>query len=290
MVMKRKVWKEIKSYVLIALGILSAGMGIKGYLLSSHFIDGGVTGISMLLDYIFDWPVAILIPAINLPFIILGYFQLGLKFAIKTVIAITGLSLCLAFLPYPDVTPDKLLTALFGGFFIGLGIGLAIRGEAVLDGTEIAALLVSRNVSFLRVSDVILILNVIIFAAAVFFLGVGPASYSILTYFAAARTIDFLLYGLDEYTGVTIISENNQEIRQLIKNELKRGVTVYQGKGGYGKSGEKVHETEILFTVVTRLEVGTLSDLVRSVDPHAFIIQNSINDIQGGMIKQRGLH
>jgi uncharacterized membrane-anchored protein YitT (DUF2179 family) len=167
---------------------------------------------------------------------------------------------------------------------------LAIRGEAVLDGTEITALLVSRNVSFLRVSDVILILNVIIFTAAVFFLGVEPASYSILTYFAAARTIDFLLYGLDEYTGVTIISEHSNEIRKLIREELKRGVTVYQGKGGYGKSGEKVYETEILFTVVTRLEVGTLTNLVRSVDQDAFIIQSSINDIQGGMIKGRRLH
>lgn len=288
--MRRKAWNEIKSYVLIVLAILSAGMGIKGYLLSSHFIDGGVTGISMLLDYIFDWPISLLIPLINLPFIILAYFQLGLKFAIKTVIAITGLSLCLAFFPYPDVTPDKLLTAIFGGFFIGLGIGLAIRGEAVLDGTEIAALLVSKNVSFLRVSDVILILNVIIFTTALFFLGVEPASYSILTYFAASKTIDFLLYGLDEYTGVTIISEQNDEIRKLIKDELKRGVTVYQGKGGYGKSGEKVYETEILFTVVTRLEVGTLQNLVRSVDEGAFIIQHSINDIRGGMVKQRGLH
>jgi uncharacterized membrane-anchored protein YitT (DUF2179 family) len=288
--MRRKIWQEIKSYILIVLAILSAGMGIKGYLLSSHFIDGGVTGVSMLLDYIFGWPVAVLIPLINLPFIVLAYFQLGLKFAVKTVIAITGLSLCLLFMPYPDVTPDKLLTALFGGFFLGLGIGLAIRGEAVLDGTEIAALLLSKNVSFLRVSDVILILNVIIFTAAVFFLGVEPASYSILTYFAASKTIDYLLYGLDEYTGVTIISEKNNEIRKLIKNELKRGVTVYQGKGGYGKSGERVYETEILFTVVTRLEVGTLQNLVRSVDEGAFIIQNSINDIRGGMVKQRGLH
>lgn len=287
---KKKIWNEIKGYVLIVLAILSAGMGIKGYLLSSHFIDGGVTGISMLLDYIFDWPIALLIPAINLPFIILAYFQLGLKFAIKTVIAITGLSLCLAFFPYPDVTPDKLLTALFGGFFIGLGIGLAIRGEAVLDGTEIAALLVSKNVSFLRVSDVILLLNVLIFATAVFFLGVEPASYSILTYFAASKTIDFLLYGLDEYTGVTIISPQNEQIMTLIRDQLKRGVTVYKGGGGFGKRGDNLQETHILFTVVTRLEIGRLKTLVDSVDEHAFIIQHSINDIQGGMIKSRGLH
>lgn len=288
--MKRKIWNEIKSYVLIILAILSAGMGIKGFLLSSHFIDGGVTGISMLLDYIFDWPIALLIPLINLPFIVLAYFQLGMKFAVKTIIAITGLSLCLAFLPYPDVTPDKLLTALFGGFFIGLGIGLAIRGEAVLDGTEIAALLVSKNVSFLRVPDVILLLNVIIFTAAVFFLGIEPASYSILTYFAASKTIDFFLYGLDEYTGVTIISKHNEKIIVLIKEKLKRGVTVYNGKGGFGKRGENLEPIDILFTVVTRLEIGKLKSLIASVDEDAFIIQHSINDIQGGMIGQRRLH
>lgn len=276
--------------MLIILAILSAGMGIKGYLLSSHFIDGGVTGISMLLNNIFNLPLFILIPLINLPFIILGYNQMGLKFALKSSIAITGLSLCLAFMPYPDVTPDKLLTALFGGFFIGLGIGLAIRAEAVLDGTEIAALLVSKNSSILKVADVILFLNILIFAAALFFLGVEPASYSILTYFAASKTIDFLLHGLDEYTGVTIVSEHSEAIRRKIIDELGRGVTVYNGKKGYGKRGESTSENEILFTVVTRLEVGKLRSLISSVDHNAFIIQHSINDIQGGMIKQKGLH
>lgn len=289
-IMRRKVWKEIKSYILILLAILSAGMGIKGFLLSSNFIDGGVTGISMLLNDIFGWPLSILIPLINLPFIILGYFQLGLKFVIKTVIAIVGLSICLAFVQYPDVTKDSLLTALFGGFFIGLGIGLAIRAESVLDGTEIAALLVSKNVSYLRVSDVILALNVIIFSAAAFFLGVDKASYSILTYFAASKTIDFLLHGLDEYTGVTIISDHSEVIRPRIVEELKRGVTVYSSKGGYGRKGEKNYDSEVLFTVITRLEVGGLISLVRSIDEEAVIIQHSINDIQGGMVKQRGLH
>jgi uncharacterized membrane-anchored protein YitT (DUF2179 family) len=175
-------------------------------------------------------------------------------------------------------------------FFIGLGIGLAIRAEAVLDGTEIAALLVSKNSSVLKVADVILFLNIIIFAAALFFLGVEPASYSILTYFAASKTIDFLLHGLDEYTGVTIVSEHSEAIREKIIDELGRGVTVYRGKKGYGKRGESTSENEILFTVVTRLEIGKLRSLISSIDNNAFIIQHSINDIQGGMIKQRGLH
>jgi uncharacterized membrane-anchored protein YitT (DUF2179 family) len=288
--MKRKVLKEIKNYILIALGILSAGMGIKGFLLSSHFIDGGVTGISMLLNNILDFPLSILIALINLPFLILAYFQMGARFAFKSSIAIVGLSICLAFLPYPDVTPDKLLTAVFGGFFIGVGIGLAIRGGGVLDGTEIAALLISKSSSILKVADVILILNVLIFGAAAFFLGVERAAYSILTYFAASKTIDFLLYGLEEYTGVTIISEKSEEIRHAIVENLDRGVTIYSGKGGYGKRGEKLQDSEIIFTVVTRLEVGSLQTIVNSIDSEAFIIQHSINDMQGGMMKKRRLH
>jgi uncharacterized membrane-anchored protein YitT (DUF2179 family) len=179
---------------------------------------------------------------------------------------------------------------LFGGFFIGLGIGLAIRGEAVLDGTEIAALLVSKTSSVLKVADVILIMNIIIFATAAFFLGVERASYSILTYFAASKTIDFLLYGLEEYTGVTIMSEQSDQIRNAIVEKLDRGVTVYSGKGGYGKKGENMKDSEIIFTVVTRLEVGKLQTLITNIDPDAFIIQHSINDMQGGMIKTRRLH
>lgn len=288
--MKRSLAKEVKSYSLIALGIASAGFGIKGYLLPAELIDGGVTGISMLLHYVSGWPVALSIALINVPFVILGYRQLGKKFALRTIIAITGFAFSLAVIPYPQITEDKLLTPVFGGFFLGLGIGLAIRGEAVLDGTEITALLISKNVSYLRVSDVILIWNVIIFLSALFFLGSDRAMYSILTYFAASKTIDYFLYGLDEYTGVTIISENNDKIRNKIVEELKRGVTVYSSKGGYGKRGEKKHDHEILFTVVTRLEVGKLRSVIHSVDEDAFIIENSINDIHGGMIKRRRMH
>jgi uncharacterized membrane-anchored protein YitT (DUF2179 family) len=288
--MTSKISKEIKSYVLIFLAILSAGMGIKGYLLTNRFIDGGVTGISMLLNNITGLPLYVLIPIINLPFIILGYYQMGYKFALKSSIAIGGLAICLAFMPYPDIIPDKLLTAIFGGFFLGVGIGLAIKAEAVLDGTEIAALLVSKSTRVLRVADVILLVNVVIFTTAAFFLGIESASYSILTYFAASRTIDFLLNGLEEYTGITIISERSEEIRTAIIQKLERGVTIYSGKGGYGKRGQIIRDNEILFTVVTRLEVGKLQTLINNIDPHAFVLQHSINDMQGGMKKERGLH
>ena len=281
--------REAKNTFLIILGILSAGMGLKGFLLSSRFIDGGVTGISMLLSDVLGFPLAILILVINLPFIALGYRQIGKKFAIKSTLAILGLSVCLAVVKYPDVTPDKLLTAVFGGFFIGAGIGLAIRGGAVLDGTEIAALLVSRNSHLLKVGDVILILNIFIFLAAAFFLGVESALYSILTYIAASKTIDFLIHGIEEYTAITIISIKNEEIKEAITGRLHRGVTVYKGSGGMGSTGVSDSEQSIL-CVVTRLEIGNVKDVIKEIDPTAFVTTHSLSDVNGGLIKKPVLH
>jgi uncharacterized membrane-anchored protein YitT (DUF2179 family) len=282
--MKRFV-RELAHIVLIILGIFSTGMGLKGFLLSSRFIDGGVTGISMLLSDVLGVRLSILILVVNLPFIALGYRQVGKKFAIKSALAIAGLSLCLAFVKYPDVTPDKLLTAVFGGFFIGAGIGLAIRGGAVLDGTEIAALLVSKSSPLLKVGDVILILNIFIFSAAAFFLGIESAMYSILTYFAASKTIDFLIHGIEEYHAVIVVSEQSEVIRREIIRALNRGVTVYKGRGGL--SGV---EQDILFCVVTRLEIGSVKDVVREIDEAAFVVVHTLSDVEGGVVKKIPLH
>jgi len=286
----KEFMREAKNAVLIILGILSAAMGLKGFLLSSRFIDGGVTGISMLLSDVLHYPLAILILVINLPFIALGYRQIGKRFAIKSALAITGLSICLLVMKFPDVTPDKLLTAVFGGLFIGAGIGLAIRGGAVLDGTEIAALLVSRNSHLLRVGDVILILNIFIFLAAAFLLGVESALYSILTYIAASKTIDFLIHGIEEFTAITIISPKNDEIREIITGRLHRGVTAYKGSGGMGSTGATDSEVPILYCVVTRLEIGSVKQVVEEIDPAAFVTTHALSDVQGGLIKRPMLH
>jgi uncharacterized membrane-anchored protein YitT (DUF2179 family) len=280
----------LKDAAFILAGIASAGFGLKGFLLSSHFIDGGVTGVSMLLGSVLGWPLAVSIPIINLPFIVAGYRLVGRTFAIKSALAMAGLTLCLALVPYPDVTPDLLLTAVFGGVFIGAGIGLAMRGGAVLDGTEIAALLVSSRTPLLKVSDVILLLNVFIFGAAMAFLGVTPALYSILTYVAASKAIDFIVSGIEQYTGVTIVSVESEEIRRMITEELGRGVTLYRGKRGYGKRGDGTEDSDIVFTVVTRLELPELRSAIDRIDPRAFIIQHSIDDAAGGMLKRRPLH
>jgi uncharacterized membrane-anchored protein YitT (DUF2179 family) len=277
--------REALNATLIVLGILSEGMGLKGFLASNHFIDGGVTGISMLMAEVLHLPLPALILVINLPFIALGYHQIGRAFAIRSAAAIVGLALCLAFVPYKDVTEDAVLTAVFGGFFIGAGIGLAIRGGAVLDGTDIAALLISKRSHLFRVGDAILGLNVVIFLAAAAFLGAEPALYSILTYMSASKTLDFLLHGIEEYTAITIISPRSDPIRLAITDVLGRGVTVYRGRGG--RSGE---DRDILFCVVTRLEIGKVRSIIEEHDPTAFVVVYPLADAKGGVLKRTALH
>ncbi|MBI1760019.1 MAG: YitT family protein [Acidobacteria bacterium] len=276
--------QTITNTAFVTLGILSAGFGLKGFLLSSRFIDGGVTGVSMLIAALSPVPVWVPILLLNLPFILVGYRQIGRTFALKSTLAIAGLALALALIHYPDVTPDKLLTAVFGGFFLGAGIGLAMRGGAVLDGTEIAALLLSKKAP-VTVGDVILVFNIVIFAVAAFFLGVESALYSMLTYFAASRTIDFILHGIEEYNGVIIVSAQNEAIKAAIINDLGRGVTVYQGRGGLTDT-----EMDNLFCVVTRLELYRLKSLIEELDANAFVVIHPISDVSGGVVKRRALH
>lgn len=285
MAAKRPISRELLNTALIVMGVLAAGMGLHGFLQSSNFIDGGVTGVSMLLEKITGLPLAVLLPLLNLPFIALGYRQIGKAFAIRSTLAIAALAVVLATVHYPDVTSDKVLTAVFGGFFLGAGIGLAIRGNAVLDGTEIAALLISKRSQVFRVGDVILGVNVAIFFVAIFVLGVEEALYSILTYVTAARTLDFLVYGLEQYTALMIMSDRGDTIRKRITGELGRGVTVFRGTGGM--SGI---ERPILYCVVTRLEIGKVKAIVREVDPAAFVVTQPLADAEGGVVRKVAHH
>jgi uncharacterized membrane-anchored protein YitT (DUF2179 family) len=279
-------WKrEALNALLVLLGIASAAMGLKGFLLSSHFIDGGVTGVSMLLSTITGAPLALWLPIVNVPFVALGYRQIGRAFAIRSALAIGGLALVLEFVPFPDVTPDLLLTAVFGGFFLGAGIGLAVRGQAVLDGTEIAALLISKRTQILKVGEVVLLFNVVLFVIAMSVLGVERSLYSILTYIAAAQTLDFVLYGLEQFTGITIVSSRHDAIRAAILSDLGRGVTVYKGAGGMNGA-----EQDILYCVVTRLEIGKVKTIVRAHDPDAFVVTSVLADAEGGIVRRSAVH
>jgi len=279
---------EIRSFLLITIGIFSAGFGFKGFLLTNKFIDGGATGISLLLSALTDIPLQYLIILVNLPFVIMAFKTVNRNFAIKTILAITGLSLCLAFVKFPNITNDNLLVAIFGGFFLGAGIGLSIRGGAVIDGTEVLAIFLSKKLGT-TIGDIIIIINVLIFSAAAYFLGIEVAMYSMITYLAASKTLDFLVEGIEEYIGVTIVSSKCEEIKEMIYNKLGRGVTVYSGKKGFGKRGLK-EDNDIIFTVITRLEVSKLNTELEKIAPNAFVVMHAVKDTKGGMIKKRPLN
>lgn len=278
---------HVKDFFLILLGIFSAAFGLKGFLLTNQFIDGGATGISLLISALTSIPLHILLLLINLPFILLGYKIIGKSFAIKTALAISGLAIVVATVNFPDVTKDNLLVALFGGLFLGAGIGLSVRGGAVIDGTEVLAIFLSRKMGT-TIGDIIIFINILVFSAAAYFLSVEIALYSMVTYLAASKTLDFVIEGIEEYTGVTIVSTRSDEIRQMIIDKIERGVTVYNGKRGFGKKGE-TKNVEIVYTVVTRLELNRLNSEIKKIDQNAFIVMSTVKDTHGGMIKKRRL-
>lgn len=287
-VLRRTIWSSIRSTLFILFGVASAAFGLESFLIPNGFIDGGVTGISLLTNRETGVSLSVLLLLINIPFILLGWRQISVGFAIKSILSITALALVIAFVPFPVLTNDKLLVAVFGGFFLGAGIGLTIRGGGVIDGTEILAIFLSRKRS-LSVGDFILLFNIIIFSVAAYLLSIEIALYSILTYMAASKTVDFTLDGIEEFTGITIISPHSEEIAKLIKEKLRRGLTIYSGKRGYGKSGDKYDNTDIIFTVITRLEISRLTAEVEKIDPNAFIVMQTIKDTRGGMVKKRPL-
>ncbi|MDZ4148798.1 MAG: YitT family protein [Flavobacteriaceae bacterium] len=278
----------LKDSFLIVLGVLSAGFGLKGFLLPNNFIDGGVTGISLLTSFITGISLSILIIAINIPFLYMGYRQIGKNFAIKSAVGIVLLALAILFIEYPVITSDKLLVAVFGGFFLGLGIGFSIRGGSVLDGTEVLAIYLNKKTG-LTIGDIILLFNILIFSFAAYLLSVETALYSILTYLSASKTIDFVVEGIEEYTSITVVSTHSDEIRLMIIEKMKKGVTIYSGKRGFGRKGENLNQTDIIFTVVTRLEIGKIQTEIKKIDPNAFIVMSNIKETHGGMIKKRPL-
>lgn len=286
--MKVEIKKILRDIFLITIGILSAGFGLKGFLLPNQFLDGGATGISLLISELTGFALPIILILVNIPFLILGYNVISPRFAIKTTFAIIGLASCVAFFPYPEITHDKVLVAVFGGFFLGAGIGMAVRGSSVIDGTEVLAIFISKK-SGLTIGDVILIVNILIFSTAAWFLSIETALYAMLTYLSASKTVDFIIEGIEEYMGVTIISAKADKIRSMIINRMGRGITVYKGERGYGKSGEKFYDMKILYTIVTRLEVGRLKYEIEKIDPNAFVVMVSVKDMKGGMIKKRTL-
>jgi len=285
--LKLVIFRTIKDVIFIIAGIAAAAFGLESFLLPINFIDGGATGISLLISETTKLPLSLFLLLVNIPFVLVGYKIIGKTFAIKTALAITGLALTVAFVHFKPVTDDKLLVAVFGGFFLGAGIGLSVRGGAVLDGTEVLAIFLSRKLGT-KIGDIIIAINIVIFSVAATLLSIEAALYSMITYLVASRTLDFIIEGIEEYTAVTIISPHSDEIREMIINKMGRGVTLYKGERGFGKRGE-TKNVDIVFTVITRLELNKLNIELIKIDPHAFVVMNSVRDTRGGMIKKRPL-
>lgn len=272
-------------------GILFAGFALKSFLVPNHFLDGGVTGVALLIHETYHIPIAWLMILCNVPFVIMGGYLINKSFAWKTLAAVVGLALALTLIPYPIVTTDKLLISLFGGLFLGLGIGLGMRGGCAIDGIEVLALYTLKRSGF-TITEIILGINVILFLIAALGLGLQTALYAMLTYFVATRSIDYVIEGLEEYTGVTIISKNHDDIKKGLVMKMGKGISVYKGERGFMKDSFDVsHPTDIIFTVVTRFEVRHLRNLVLELDPNAFIFTNTIKEAAGGvLLKRKGDH
>ncbi|MBK7943581.1 MAG: YitT family protein [Flavobacteriales bacterium] len=279
--------RQVKDVLFMTLGIFSAAFGLEGFLIPNAFIDGGATGIALLAVRLTELPLALLLVLVNAPFMVVAYRTIGREFALKTTAAIGGLALVTAAVHFPDVTHDKLLVAVFGGFFLGAGIGLAVRGGSVIDGTEVLALALSRKLGT-TIGDIIMVINVVIFGVAAWLLGVETALYAMVTYLAASKTVDFVIEGIEEYTGLTIISPHHEEMRHMIGTVMGRGLTVYTGKRGFGKTGHSF-DTEIIYCVITRLELSKILTEIEKIDPNAFVVMSPVKDTRGGMIKKRPL-
>lgn len=281
--------RRVKDIIFIVCGVMMASIGLKGFLLPNNFLDGGAMGFALLTNILTDIDLSYLIIIINLPFIIIGARSISLNFAIKSSLAIISLAILVHIVNIQPFTSDKLLIAVFGGFFLGAGIGLSVRGGAVIDGTEVLAVNVSRK-SSLTVGDFIALLNLMLFTLSAFLVNIETAMYSMLTYISASKTVDFIINGIEEYIGVTIVSSMAEDIRRVITEELGRGVTVYNTESGFGNTGDREVKRKVLFCVVTRLEVSGLITEIEKIDKQAFVVQHPIKDTRGGMIKKRPLH
>ena len=275
----------IKKYLVLIIGSLIYSAGLEIFLVPNNIIDGGVVGISIMASYLTGIPFGVYMLILNLPFLYLGYKQIGKTFAISTIISIIALSIFSEFLePVPQITQDYFLAAIFGGIIAGAGVGLVIRQGGSLDGTEITAIILDRKTSF-SVGEVVMFFNLFILGAAGFVFGWDKAMYSLVAYFIISKMIDVVLKGLDESYAVMIVSDEYEEIADALMHRLGRGVTYLHGQGAY--TGD---DKQVLYCVVTRLEVVKLKEIALEKDETAFVTINPVHDIVGGRFKKKSIH
>ncbi|MBS9525830.1 YitT family protein [Litoribacter ruber] len=288
--LKKINWKSIFSFKSIAftiIGVAFAVVGLQGFMVPNNFLDGGITGISILVKGFANVHISILLIVFNLPFLIIGYSKIGQTFSLKALIAVLLLAAGMYFIEIPIFTTDKVLIAVFGGFFIGMGIGFVIRGGGVIDGLEVIGYYTKKKSGFTS-GEIILALNTIIILGAAFKFGIETAMYSILVYFTAMKTSDYVVDGFEEYTALTIISKEHEQIKSLIVNNFGKAISVYKGERGYlPENFHLKYECDIIMTIVTRLEIHRIKEAVNEIDAEAFFYIQSIKEVKGGLIKRK---
>lgn len=253
------------------LGSILAAMGLEIFLIPNNIIDGGITGISIMASYLTSVQLGVFIFIFNLPFVIIGYRHIGKTFALSTIFSVICFSIGVTLLhPVPGVTQDTLLATIFGGIILGVGIGLIIRNGGSLDGTEIVAILLEKRSAF-SIGEIVMFINLFILGSSGFLFGWDRAMYSLIAYFIAFKAIDITVEGLEESKAVIVVSDKNKEISEAIMDRLGRGITLLDGKGAY--SGD---ETEVIYVVISRLEVAKLKNIVNDFDESALITITSV--------------
>jgi uncharacterized membrane-anchored protein YitT (DUF2179 family) len=268
----------------ISMGIVLASIGLKGFLLPNSFLDGGATGIAILLSKYYNLNISLILLAVSIPFLILAWFTLTKRILIKSILSIIGLAIFIHFENFNSVTDDKLLIAIFGGLFLGAGIGLTIKNGAVLDGSEILGIFINNRLG-ISIGKVILLFNIVLFGITAVLLSIEVAMYSVLTFLVTAKVIDLMIEGFEDYIGLMIVSEKVNEIEQELIDVVGVGLTLYKGSKGYGKRGVQ-SERDIIHTVINRIDIRRTYNLIDEIDKNAFIIEFDVNNIKGGILRK----
>ncbi len=283
---RHHTWIEsVGRYVMLFLGTIVTAAGLEFFLVPNQIIDGGVVGLSIMASYIFKQQLGMFLVVLNLPFLYLGYKQIGKTFTVSTLFSLLSLAFWVSFFhPIPELTKDLFLVAVFGGIIVGIGVGLIIRHGGSLDGTEIIAIILDRKTGF-SVGEIIMFFNLFILGSAGLVFGWDKAMYSLVAYFIAFKVIDVTIKGLDESKGVLIVSDRPHEIADVLMARLGRGVTILYGEGAY--TGDK---KEVLYSIITRLEIAKLKTIIEEIDEDAFVTINEVHDVLGGRVKKKAIH
>lgn len=281
---------SIRSFILKLLGVACAVIAINGFMIPNHFLDGGLLGISILIHEFYHIDVSIPLILLNLPFVYIGYKKIGKNFSAHALITVILLGILLNVLTIPTVTYDSFLTAIFGGVFVGLGIGLVIRGGGVLDGLEVIAEYTNDQFG-LSISEIIVAINTSIFLIIAFYLGIEKAMYSILTFFTAIKVSDYIVDGFEKLICLSIISHDSERIKSLIVNDLNKAITIYKGeRGNLPGTYDIKHDCDIIVAVVTRLELHKIKKAIRVADPKAFMFVQNVREVGGGIVSKKSPH